>query len=351
MQQTVVPGVAMWSVWQPGRNLYFNSFFVEHAEGNLAIDPLPLPDAAADEIARRGGLAWVVVTNRDHERDARSLAQRFSAKLAASEGDAPQLTGPVDRLLRDGDQIADARVIALEGLKTAGEFALDFARRKAVLVGDALWGDPAGSLRLMPDEKLSDAPKAALSLRKLWARRPEHLLVGDGACIFGYATAALGACLEARRDVYVNRINSDELGWRDGATDPQPFAGSRAEIGFFIGAQKLGYQLVKLPPGKRWCPLHWHSAEEELFVVFDGAATLRTPRGSIALRKGDFIAFPVGPGGAHDLVNETPEPCTLLMLANVADEDDVCYYPDSHKLAVGELILRDRPSLGYYDGE
>jgi uncharacterized cupin superfamily protein len=350
MQQTVVSGVSMWSVWQPDRNLYFNSFFIEHGEGNLAVDPLPLPEAAADQIAGRGGLAWVVVTNRDHERDARRLAQHFSARLVASQGDAQLLAGPVDRLLCDGEQIADARVVALDGLKTPGEFALDFARRKAVLVGDALWGDPAGSLRLMQDEKLSAPARAVLSLRKLWACRPEHLLVGDGACIFGGATAALGACLEARRDVYVNRINSEELAWLDCPTDREPFAGSAAEIGDFIGARKLGYQLVKLPPGKRWCPLHWHTREEELFVVFDGAPTLRTPRGSFALRKGDFIAFPVGPDGAHDLINETSEACTLLMLSNT-DLDDVCYYPDSNKLAIGELTLRDRPTLDYYDGE
>jgi uncharacterized cupin superfamily protein len=83
--------------------------------------------------------------------------------------------------------------------------------------------------------------------------------------------------------------------------------------------------------------------------VFDGAATLLTPRGSFAMRKDDFVAFPVGPRGAHKLVNEGAEPCTL-MLSNV-ERDDVCYYPDSHNLAVGELILCDRPSLDYYDGE
>ncbi|MGP6156756.1 MAG: cupin domain-containing protein [Vulcanimicrobiaceae bacterium] len=350
MQQTVVPGVAMWSVWQPERNLYFNSFFIEHAEGNLAVDPLALPGASADLIAQRGGLAWVVVTNRDHERGARELAQRFSAKIAASAADAPLLTGPVERLLQNGERIADGRVIALEGLKTPGEFALDFAQRDAVLLGDALWGDPAGSLRLMPDQKLADPARAVLSLRKLWACRREHLLVGDGACIFGGAAAALGACLEARRDTYVNRINADELEWIDETPEHEEFAGSSAEIGHFIGARKLGYRLARLGPGKAWCPLHWHVAEEELFVVFKGTPTLITPRGSFGLRKGDFIAFPVGPQGAHKLVNDAAEPCTLLMLSNF-ERDEVCYYPDSHKLAVGELILRDHPSLDYFDAE
>ena len=33
-------------------------------------------------------------------------------------------------------------MIALEGLKTSGEFALHVAKWKTVIVGDALWGIP-----------------------------------------------------------------------------------------------------------------------------------------------------------------------------------------------------------------
>ena len=46
MQATILSGVAMWSAWQPDRNLFFNSFFIEadgEADGaNVAVDPLPL---------------------------------------------------------------------------------------------------------------------------------------------------------------------------------------------------------------------------------------------------------------------------------------------------------------------
>lgn len=41
MQQTVVPGVSMWPVWQPERNSYFNSFSVASTEENLVIGPFP----------------------------------------------------------------------------------------------------------------------------------------------------------------------------------------------------------------------------------------------------------------------------------------------------------------------
>jgi len=345
----------MWSAWQPERNLFFNSFFFEGSgsdEGNVAIDPLAVSESDAAEIAARGGLGWIAITNRDHERDARALAARFGAKIAASALDAPLLSGPVDRVLAEGDTIAGGRVVALDGLKTPGEFGLYFAERKAVLVGDALWGSPAGALRLMADEKLADPPRAVLSLRKLAALDFDHLLVGDGACLFGGARRVLWDTLIARGDAYVNKINRDEVPWQTWTGPPPYDAEETAEIGDLIGAEKLGYRLTRLPPGKAACPTHWHAAEEELFVVMSGSATLVGPRGRIALRTGDYVTFPTRPEGAHKLVNESSEPCEVLMIANT-DPRDVCYYPDSQKLLVEatDIMVRDRPNLAYFDGE
>ena len=351
MQQTVVPGIAMWSVWQPERNFYFNSFFVESPSGNLAIDPLALSDADAREIAVRGGAAWVVITNRDHERQARPFAERFGAQLAASALDAPLLAGPVDRLLESGDTLCGGTVVALYGVKTPGEFALHFAERSAVVIGDAVWGDPAGGLRLMPDEKLADPPRAALSVRALCALRPQHLLLGDGACIFGNAYRALWAMLEARSDVYVNRINVADAEWKEW-DEPAPYGSVTFDPDVLIGAEKLGFRLTRIAPGQVSSPLHWHLAEEELFYVVDGGVTLLGPRGEVELVRGDFVSFPTRASGAHKLVNRTDAPCTLLMVANT-DERDVCFYPDSEKLLVEKTgqMVRYSSTLDYFDGE
>lgn len=352
MQQTIVSGVALWSAWQPDRNLFFNSFFIEAPDGNLLIDPLPLTDGDAEEIERQGGAAWIAVTNRDHERDARAIAARFGAKMVTSEVEAPLCSGAFDRTVADGDDVCGGRVVALDGLKTAGEFALAFPERKALVVGDALWGVPAGALRLVPDEKLADPAVATLSLRRLCRYRPEHLLLGDGACIFGHAHRALWACLETRLDGYVNRINAADLKWEEFDQEPAPFGGSSAEIGYLIGAEKLGYRLARLAPGQDFCPVHWHAAEEELFYVIEGKPSIRTPRGEVQLHPGDFVAFPTRPSGAHRLFNGSNAASVVLMIAN-NDERDVCYYPDSHKVLVDAtaLLVRDGPELDYYDGE
>ena len=60
-------------------------------------------------------------------------------------------------------------VVGLDGFKTAGEIVLYSRARRTAIVGDALWGTPAGALTLMPDAKLADPERAALSARKLRA--------------------------------------------------------------------------------------------------------------------------------------------------------------------------------------
>ena len=351
MQSTIVPGVSMWSVWQPDRNFHFNSFFVTSENGNFVVDPLDGGDAVFEQILGAGGIDWIVVTNRDHERASRAFAERLGAQVAASEDDASLLTIPVDRRLRAGDEMLGARILAFRGLKTPGEIALHLPDRATVIVGDALWGNPAGSLRLMPAEKLADPAAAILSLRKLRARYPRHVLVGDGACVFEHGTKALQRAFEAQGGVFVHRVNLDELEMRHSGDDR--YECDDAEIGLLIGAERLGYRVARLEPGKAFCPLHWHSTEEELFVVWDGTPSIRTDKGTWRLRPGDLVAFPARREGAHQLLNESDAPATVILISVEEGERDDCFYPDSHKVLVGarDLIVRDRPALDYYDGE
>jgi uncharacterized cupin superfamily protein len=189
-------------------------------------------------------------------------------------------------------------------------------------------------------------------MRRLRAMQLEHLLVGDGACIFGNAHAALGAAIEARDGIAVNRVNVDELWYVSDPADPPPWTGVHAEAGFVIGAERLGYRVARLRTGEHYCPYHWHTREEELFVVLAGTPTLRTPRGTWTLRSGDLVAFPTNAGGAHRLSNDAPDDALVVMIANV-DRGDVCFYPDSRKFVVDmtDTLVRQEPQLDYYDGE
>lgn len=348
MRQTVVSGVWSWSRWQPDRGLDFNAFFIETSEGNLVVDPLEPDDETLAELISRG-VAAVVVTNRDHERATASVAQATGAQVIASSLDAPLLAQAVGRTVEPGDVVHGWTVLGFDGLKTAGEIALVDRMRKAAIVGDALWGKPAGALTIMP--KVADPERAALSLRALRAAHVEHLLVGDGACIFGNAYEAIGAAL-ARDGVLGNRVNLDEVTYVRFAADPAPYSGAMAELGWLLGARRLTYAAGRLRRGEHYCPYHWHTAEEELFVVVSGTPMVRTPAGTFALRPGDVVAFGTDARGAHRVWNEAAEDVVVLMVAN-ADPADVCFYPDSQKLLVEATgtIVRDHPVLDYFDAE
>jgi uncharacterized cupin superfamily protein len=200
--------------------------------------------------------------------------------------------------------------------------------------------------------KVADPDRAVLSLRALRKAHVAHLLVGDGACVFGNAYDAIGAALDARDGVLANRVNLDELKYGQFAGDPAPFTGSAAEIGWLLGADKLAYAAGRLRRGEHYCPYHWHTREEELFVVISGTPMLRTPRGTFALRAGDVIAFPATANGAHRLWNDADEDAVVLMVAN-SDAADLCFYPDSGKVMLGDpgVVLHDHPELDYFDGE
>jgi uncharacterized cupin superfamily protein len=353
MQPTILPGVSLWSRWQPDRALFFNAWYVHGEAGAMLVDPL---DADANVLAAidARGLDAIVVTNRDHERAAAFYAERYRAPVIAAAPDADELTVPVARRVGEGDEVCGWRVVTFAGLKTAGEFALFQPATRAAIVGDAVWGAPAGALRLMPDEKLADPARAALSLRRLLALDVRHLLTGDGTPVYERASDALQAALDARPGLAVRRINLDELVYRR-RDNPAPYGCDDAEIGFWIGARTLGYRAARLAPGEAFCPFHWHTVEEEAFVVWEGTPSLRTPAGTFALRRGDIVGFPIGAHGAHRLHNDGPETAVVLMFAATGGPSEACFYPDSHKLLVvsgdDRTMVRAEPQLDYFDGE
>lgn len=336
-----IPGVLMWSAWQPDRGMNFNSYLVRRQdEGFIAIDPLPLDDAGLEWISSRGGIRTIVLTNRDHVRASGALAQRFGAAVI----DDPA----------DGDELFEGgRAIRIPHGK-APEFAVHLPDRSAAIVGDAVVGAPAGSLSLLPDEKLEDPEKLVFALRRLWGLELETLLVCDGQPIFHEADAVLGRLLELRGGLAVNRINIDDLDYEPYKAHGR-FAAVSGEVGLLIGARRLGYRVATLAPGKSFCPMHWHEINEEFFFVLSGSPSIRSLRGTVQCRPGDFIAFPVGERGTHELRNDSTQPATVILVGG-NETAEICRYPDSQKVlavaADGErLMVRSGPPLDYFDGE
>jgi uncharacterized cupin superfamily protein len=354
MKKLIFEDLYCWSIFSELRQIDFNGHLWVRPEGNVLIDPVPMSEPDLVQFEELGGAAWVVVTNQDHEREAAFFRQRNGAEVVAHAEDAGALSVPVDRPVADGDEIVPGlRAIHLRHGKSAGEIALYWPDKKAVLCGDLVVGAPMGRFTLLMDEKLEDAPRAALQLRKLLKLDFDALLVGDGHSIFQDARQRLVECLEERRDIYINRINAEEVEWAPWS-GAEGYAWETRNIDPLIGARHLGYRIIRLPAARSTFPLHFHHFDEEMFYVMEGTCTLISPRGEVPVSAGDFIAFPPGPRSAHKFVNQGTAPCTLLALGT-ALESDVCEYPDSDKVNVRGLprrtVFRKKDAVDYWEGE
>ena len=352
MKQLMYSNIYSWSIFSEMRELDFNGHLWVRPEGNILIDPVQMIDSDRDQLMALGGAAWIVITNRDHEREADQFRTLTGAPIAAHDVDAGELTTSVDRSLTDGEEIVPGlTAIRLRYGKSAGEIALYFSELGIVLAGDLIVGAPVGQLSLLADDKLEDPAKAALEIRKILALSFDAILVGDGHSILQDGRRQLVQCLERRKDIYINRIDLNEIEWekRDA---PPPYDFMDKDIDPLIGARNLGYRLIRLAPGNASYPMHSHHFGEEMFYVMEGTCTLKTPRGNLTVTQEDFIAFPPGQSGAHKFVNEGQASCTLLAVG-IQLPHDVSEYPDSDKIfpyAAGR-IFRKSEHLSYWDGE
>ncbi len=353
MKRLIFEDIYSWSVFSEARQIDFNGHLWIREEGNIAIDPVEMSDADRAQFEQLGGAKWIVITNRDHEREAAAFQEWTGAEVIVHEADADLLDIKPSRTIRDGETIVPGlRAVHLPFGKSPGEIALYFSDKQAVLFGDIVAGEPMGRLTLLADEKLEDAPKAAIQLRKVLPLNFNAVLVGDGHSLFRDGRQELVECLQARSDIYINRINIDEMEWMYRQSAPHPYDFEEKNIDPLIGAKNIGYCVYRLHPGKASFPMHLHHFGEEMCYVMEGTCTLKTPRGDIEVRQGDFIAFPTGPVGAHKFVNNGDAPVTLLIIG-VTTPHDVSEYPDSNKVLpyVLRKIYRKDESLSYWDGE
>ena len=143
------------------------------------------------------------------------------------------------------------------------------------------------------------------------------------------------------------------------------FDAQLGSIGALIGARKLGYRLIVLPPGKRAFPFHAHHANEEMFFVIEGSGKYRRGTQIWPVRAGDVISASAGGhDSAHQFVNDSDAELRYLAVSTML-EPDVIEYPDSKKFAVfsgaapgGDkaqrtfsICSRTRDAVEYWEGE
>jgi uncharacterized cupin superfamily protein len=137
------------------------------------------------------------------------------------------------------------------------------------------------------------------------------------------------------------------------------FESSAERVGPLLGAKDLGYSYDVVPPGKSSCPFHSHRAEEEMFFIVQGEATLRYGNETRKIRAGDFICCPTGgPETAHQIINDSDAELAYISVSTMMPVE-VCEYPDSKKVGsfggIGEDRLRHitqcKHNVDYWKGE
>lgn len=188
----LLPGIWQWSWFSEEKQLDFNGLFLTVGEHRILVDPPPMTSEDLAEISR-GAVDYILITNRDHEREAAALQKTLRCQVWTPAADAPQMTLKPDKTYTDGELLAGGIwVIQLSNQKSPGESALFIQQGRGILiVGDALIGKPPGSVSMLPAEKYADAAKARDGLKRLLKYNFDILLVGDGASILTGAKAVV----------------------------------------------------------------------------------------------------------------------------------------------------------------
>ncbi len=132
----------------------------------------------------------------------------------------------------------------------------------------------------------------------------------------------------------VSPVNLFEPDW-DAEIDAGSGAILRAvRVGEHAGARALAATLYDIGPGATVSPLHFHHANEELLFVLSGTPTLRTDlNSSRTLEPGETLAFPPGPGGTHQITNQSDASARVLICStNLLPE--VAEQPEAGMLAI-----------------
>ena len=138
----------------------------------------------------------------------------------------------------------------------------------------------------------------------------------------------------------INIADLEYIDWGQGAERPGAGVASenyKASLGYIapkVGAQKLGYNVTVLPPGKAAFPAHSHRVNEEMFFVLEGEGELRVGDRRYPVKQGDFIACPPGgPETAHQIRNTSNADMKYLAVSTMMSPE-IAEYPDSGKTGV-----------------
>ena len=197
----IVSDILTWPWFSEPHGYNFNGHLVRDPGGNICIDPVE-PTADDMETLVREGVAWIILTNRNHSRAANRVRARSGARTVIHANDADHARNQGTELedgINLGDTVGPFEVVDAAG-KSPGEVALLWPDRRILIVGDVIIGNPPGQCGLLPERVMDDPSRLRGRVRKLLDLDFDILLVGDGAPMLRDAKARLEELVETFPD-------------------------------------------------------------------------------------------------------------------------------------------------------
>ncbi len=199
--QDIVSDILRWPWFSEPHGYNFNGHLVRDPAGNVCIDPV---EPTEDDLAAlvREGVAWIVLTNRNHSRAANRVRASTGAQTVIHADDADHARSQeteLDDTLEVGATIGPLEVVDASG-KSPGEVALLWRDRGILIVGDAIIGNPPGQCGLLPERVMDDPARLRTSVRSFLDLDFDTLLVGDGEAILRNAKARVKELVETFPD-------------------------------------------------------------------------------------------------------------------------------------------------------
>ena len=188
----IVSNILTWPWFSEPHGYNFNGHLVRDPGGNICIDPADPTQDVMDALVRQG-VAWIILTNRNHSRAANRVRASTGARTVIHADDADHARSretELDDALEVGGTVGPLDVVDASG-KSPGEVALLWRDRGILIVGDAIVGNPPGQCGLLPERVMDDPARLRSNLCKLLDLDFDILLVGDGESILRNAKARL----------------------------------------------------------------------------------------------------------------------------------------------------------------
>lgn len=131
----ILPGVWQWSWFSDEKQLDFNGLLLTIGEHKVLVDPPPMTSEASAIVRRHAPIDYILITNRDHLREASTYQHEFDCRLYVPEADAALIGTNVTKTYKDGELLPGGIwAVHLKDQKSPGESALFIDRGQGILI-------------------------------------------------------------------------------------------------------------------------------------------------------------------------------------------------------------------------